>query len=82
MNVSLPPELDGFVRAQVEGGRYLSESEVVGEALSLMRDRELRLLDLRREIERGIASGPVAPLDFEIVRRRARAALDRERPAR
>ena len=34
MNVSLTPELDRFVAAKVESGRYNSASEVVREALA------------------------------------------------
>ena len=37
MELSLPPQLDEFVRAQVRGGRYLDEQEVVRDALRQMR---------------------------------------------
>lgn len=80
MNVSLTPELDGFVRAQVEGGQYGSSSEVVRDALRLFRDRlaerEAKLAWLRAEVQRGIDSGPATPLDFAAVKR-----LGRERRA-
>ena len=36
MNVSLTPELEKFVAAKVESGRYTSASEVVREALRLL----------------------------------------------
>lgn len=40
MNVSLTPELDKFVAAKVESGRYNSASEVVREALRLLEDND------------------------------------------
>ena len=41
MNVSLTPELEEFVSAKVESGRYTSASEVVREALRLLEEKEL-----------------------------------------
>jgi antitoxin ParD1/3/4 len=40
MNVSLTPELEKFVHAKVQGGRYNSASEVVREALRLLEEHE------------------------------------------
>jgi len=40
MNVSLTPELEKFVTAKVESGRYNSASEVVREALRLLEEHE------------------------------------------
>jgi len=40
MNVSLTPELEKFVAAEVKSGRYNSASEVVREALRLLEDRD------------------------------------------
>ena len=41
MNVSLTPDLESFVSAKVESGRYRTASEVVREALRLLEKREL-----------------------------------------
>jgi antitoxin ParD1/3/4 len=40
MNVSLTPELEKFVSAKVESGRYNSASEVVREALRLLEEND------------------------------------------
>ena len=40
MNVSLTPELEQYVSAKVESGRYNSASEVVREALRLLEEHE------------------------------------------
>jgi antitoxin ParD1/3/4 len=40
MNVSLTPELEEFVSAKVETGRYNSASEVVREALRLLEEHD------------------------------------------
>jgi len=66
MNVSLTPELESFVTAKVEGGRYRSASEVVREALRLLEKRELE-----DEVLRGLRSGPpsdVTPEFWESMR--------------
>ena len=69
MNVSLTPELERFIREKVDSGRYHSSSEVVREALRLLEERErlreLRIEELRREIQKGIDSGE--PVDGEAV---------------
>ena len=58
MHVSLTPHPEELVRDKVKSGLYNSASEVVREALRLMEDRdrirELRLEELRKEIQIGI----------------------------
>ena len=57
MNVSLTPEFASFIRHQVERGLYTSASEVVRDALRLLREREelhqRRREEVREKIERG-----------------------------
>ena len=54
MNVSLTPELEQLVTEKVASGMYNSASEVVREALRLLKERDeirqSRLEELRREI--------------------------------
>ena len=58
MHVSLTPHLEELVRNKVKSGMYNSATEVVREALRLMDDRdrvrEMRLEDLRKEIQIGV----------------------------
>ncbi len=60
MNVSLTPELEEMVSQKVKSGLYNSASEVVREGLRLIREqdqlREIKLEELRREIQLGIDS--------------------------
>ncbi|WP_106381326.1 type II toxin-antitoxin system ParD family antitoxin [Abditibacterium utsteinense] len=60
MNVSLTPELEEMVSQKVKSGLYNSASEVVREGLRLIREqdqlREIKLEELRREIQIGIDS--------------------------
>lgn len=51
---ALPPDLKQFVLDQLAAGKYQSESDVVCDAIRLMRDRELRLETLRRDIDEGV----------------------------
>ena len=83
MNVSLTPHLEKLVQGKVESGLYNSASEVMREALRLMEERdqlrELRLEELRREIQKGIDSGDATPLDMEEIKARSRKRLDAQR---
>jgi antitoxin ParD1/3/4 len=60
MNVSLTPELEKFVTAKVETGRYNSASEVVRDALRLLeehdRNRAARLGEFNQELGRRLES--------------------------
>ena len=60
MNVSLTPELEQFVSAKVESGRYNSASEVVREALRLLEEHEqaraAQLAEFNRELGRRLAA--------------------------
>ena len=71
-NVNLTDELDCFVRAKVESGRYEHASEVVRAALrTLEREEqqyEAKLAALRTAIDEGDASGIAEGNSFERVR--------------
>ena len=58
MNVSLTPELETLVNEKVKSGNYNSASEVVREALRLLKEqdqlKELRREELRREVMKGV----------------------------
>ena len=79
MNISLTPHLEDLVKAKVESGLYNSASEVMREALRLLQERdqlrEIRLGELRSEIQKGIESGPATPLDIEDIKARGRKRL-------
>ena len=83
MNISLTPHLEQLVHGKVESGLYNSASEVMREALRLMEERdqlrELRLEELRREIQKGMDSGEATPLDMEEIKARGRMRLAAQR---
>ncbi|WP_375469188.1 type II toxin-antitoxin system ParD family antitoxin [uncultured Nostoc sp.] len=58
MNISLTPELEQLVKDKVSSGKYHSVSEVMGEALRLLEERdcirEQRLAELKAKIQVGI----------------------------
>ena len=58
MNVSLTPELEDLIHEKVKSGMYHSASEVVREALRLLKERDalrdLRLEEIRREVRAGL----------------------------
>ncbi len=83
MNVSLTPELEQLIRRKVESGLYNSASEVVRDALRLLDDRdrfrEMKIDELRKEIQKGLGSGPSIPGDFEAIKARGRERLARQK---
>jgi antitoxin ParD1/3/4 len=76
MNVSLTPELESFIQGKVNTGLYYSASEVVREGLRLLQERDqlqqLRLRELRQDIQVGLDSGDATPLDIQAVKAKAR----------
>lgn len=58
MNVSLTPELEQFIKNQVESGKYTSADEVIMASIKLLEERERiykgRFEELKREIMIGI----------------------------
>ena len=72
-NVNLTDELDRFVLAKVESGRYENASEVVRAALRTLEAEEqryeLKLAALRRAIDAGDGSGVAEGNSFVRVRR-------------
>ncbi|MDF5721397.1 MAG: type II toxin-antitoxin system ParD family antitoxin [Rhizonema sp. PD37] len=68
MNVSLTTELEKWVQSKVESDLYTSASEVIREGLRLLKEqdslKEIRLAELRRDIQQGINSGESTPLNM------------------
>ncbi len=58
MNVSLTPELELLVQNKVKSGNYNSASEVIREALRLLKEedelKQIRREELRREVMKGV----------------------------
>jgi antitoxin ParD1/3/4 len=77
-NVNLTDELDRFVLAKVESGRYENASEVVRAALRTLEREEQRfaakLEALRAAIDEGDASGVAEGNPFERVRQKVRVS--------
>ena len=54
MNVSLTPELERLVNEKVESGLYQTASEVVREALRLLKERDQAREQLRTDVQAGL----------------------------
>ena len=74
MNVSLPDKLEEWIHKKVASGLYKSASEVVREALRLLREqeelREIRRQELRRQVQEGLDQldrGEARPLDQTLI---------------
>lgn len=86
MNVSLTPELEKFISAKVESGRYNSAGEVVREALRLLEEhdsaRAAQLAEFNEELGRRLSSldhdEAVEPV--EVRARLQRKSVERRKP--
>ncbi len=84
ISIALTEELAADVERAVESGDYASSSEVIREALRAWRDdRALKIAELRRLVEEGLASGPAIEGNFDPddIARRGRARLAAMRSA-
>lgn len=85
MNVSLTKELEALVQEKVRSGLYTSASEVVREALRLLRERdglhERRLRELDKDIAVGVQQadrGEVDPFNARSIKAKARSRKARD----
>ncbi len=89
MTVEIPSDFQQFVHSVIDAGSYKNETEVVGEALRLLQERQRRIEELRREIQPALDQldrGEGIELDdagldafFEDIKARGRAELEAER---
>ena len=79
MNISLTPHFEALIKNKIDSGRYTSINEVIREALGLLEERdqlhELKLEELRKEIQKGIDSGESTALDIESIKTNGRLRL-------
>jgi len=54
-----------FARRKVESGQFGSTSEVVREAMRRYIAEDTKLESLRRELQKGLDSGPARPFDWD-----------------
>jgi antitoxin ParD1/3/4 len=90
MTVEIPPDLQQFVHQVIDNGSFKSETEVVGQALRLLQQRQQKIEELRQEIQVGLdqldrgegielKDEEELRLFFEDIRKRGRERLDAER---
>jgi antitoxin ParD1/3/4 len=83
VDVSLTPKLKKLIKEKVDSGVYHSASQVVGEALRLLDERDrldqIKLQALRRDIQDGIDSGEATLLDVEAIKAAGRRQLARRK---
>ena len=89
MTVEIPSDFSSLFTASIDAGSYKNETEVVGQALRLLQERQQRIEELRREIQPALDQldqGEGIELDdagldafFEDIKARNRAELEAER---
>ena len=64
-SIALGEPFIDFARRKVESGEFGSTSEVVREAMRRYVAEDTQLEALRREIQKGLDSGPARPFDID-----------------
>ena len=64
-SVALGQPFVDFARRKVESGEFGSTSEVVREAMRRYIAEDTRLEALKRELQKGLDSGPARPFDWD-----------------
>jgi antitoxin ParD1/3/4 len=81
MNISLPDELDDYVRDKTASGQYVSSSEVVRAALRMMEREDIvareKMEILRREVGIGLDQAHAGQFSTRSVRNIAKAVRAR-----
>jgi len=84
MHISLTHDLEQFVTDKLKSGRYTSASEVIRDGLRLLVERDhlyqIRLEELRKEIQKGIDSGEAIPFDPEDIMAKVSARMGHPAP--
>ena len=66
ISIKVDDALAAFIRGLVASGRYVSERDVIEEALQLLKESEESAIEaLRVAIDEGEASGEPRPFDFD-----------------
>ncbi len=84
MNVSLTPELEGWIQSKVETGLYKSSSEVVRDALRILHqyeeERLNKLRTLRSDLQTGLEqfkTGRSEKMNSELIKRIKKQGTER-----
>ena len=64
-SIALGKPYTDFARRKVESGEFGSTSEVVREAMRQYMHEDVRIEALRREIQKGLDSGPAVEFDID-----------------
>jgi antitoxin ParD1/3/4 len=84
MNISLTHDLEQFATDKLKSGRYTSASEVIRDGLRMLVERDqlyqIRLEELRKEIQKGIDSGEATPFDPEAIMAKVSARMGHTAP--
>ena len=79
MSVSIPSELQPFVAAEIQSGRFADEQEFLAAMIQLYREMKDRHGLLRARVQRSIEQeqrGELAPLDMDVIKSKLREELD------
>lgn len=79
-HMTLNPEQQKLIGQMVESGLFDSPDQVIDTALRLLAERQQKLADLKKDIQKGFDSGPSIPGEqvFAELRRKALEDINRK----
>lgn len=72
LTVSMPDQMNDWVEAQIESGRYGNVSEYLRDLIRRDQERQLAIDEIQRAITEGFASGAPRAFDFSAFLQRKR----------
>lgn len=81
MAYQIPPDLEQRIQAQITSGQFMSEDDVLREAMDSLERRQRGLEQLRQQVQEAdadIAAGRVGAFDAEQTKRNVRERLRQE----
>jgi len=77
-SIALGEHWQAFIEKQVSSGRYGSASEVIRNALRLLKQRDAKMEILRAALTEGEVSGTAGRLDMDGIKRKARLQAEQK----
>lgn len=81
MHICLPNSLKEWAESRIAAGQYDTTSDYVRDLIRRDQARSAAMLELKRLVAEGLASGPAVTIDRNSIKAEGRARLKAKRPS-